>query len=148
MYKQNDSNNIPRSQETTQSSRTNKKLKTMRKTLPKNSTPNRFPFNPEKLNKHYRDLRRLRKHQIPPTNHQTQQTSKENRCTRLFRQTECIYASCRETTCVCMQLSGQKECICFKTRPGKGEKLNTQTESEQRLSSNDTTRNTIRTRAI
>jgi hypothetical protein len=38
----------------------------MRKTTPLNSTPNRLPLNPEKLNMHYRDLRRLNKHQNSP----------------------------------------------------------------------------------
>jgi hypothetical protein len=35
----------------------------------------------------------------------------------------------------------EKGCICFKTRPGKGKRLKTQTHSEHDLSSNDTTRN-------
>jgi hypothetical protein len=49
----------------------------MRKTLPKNSTKDRFLVIPQELNSHYRDPRRLGKHQIPPNNHQTQQTIKE-----------------------------------------------------------------------
>jgi hypothetical protein len=49
----------------------------MRKTPPKNSTPNRFPVIPEKLNRHYRDLRRLNNYKIPPNNHKTKKTGKE-----------------------------------------------------------------------
>jgi hypothetical protein len=56
----------------------NQNEKVMRKTLPKNSTPDRFPVIPETLNRHYRDLRRLNKHQIPPNKHQTKKTSKES----------------------------------------------------------------------
>jgi hypothetical protein len=37
---------------------------------------------------------------------------------------------------------GKKGRICFKTRLGKGKRLKTQTQSEQNLSSSDTTRNT------
>jgi hypothetical protein len=39
-------------------------------------------------------------------------------------------------------MSRKKECICFKTRLGKGKKAENQTQSEQNLSSSDATRNT------
>jgi hypothetical protein len=42
----------------------------------------------------------------------------------------------------------EKMRICFKTRPGKGERLKTQTQSEQKLSRNDVTRKTIEMREI
>jgi hypothetical protein len=53
-----------------------------RKTSPIDSTKRGFLFIPQALNRHYRDPRRLNKHQIPPNKHQTEQTGKENRCTR------------------------------------------------------------------
>jgi hypothetical protein len=126
----------------------NKNEKMKRKTSPKNSTKRGFHVIPQALNKHYRDLRRLSKHQIPPSKHQTKQKGKEKRCTRLFGKTVRIYTACSETDRVCRRLSSKKECISFETRPGKGEKLKTQTQSEQELSSNDMTRTTIETRAI
>jgi hypothetical protein len=61
---------------------------------------------------------------------------------RLSRRTECIYASCSEIASVYTRLSRKKGRICFKTSPGKGKRLKTQTWSEQDLSSSDTTRNT------
>jgi hypothetical protein len=126
----------------------NKNEKMKRKTSPKNSTKRGFPVIPQALNRHYRDLRRLNKHQIPPNKHQTKKTRQGKRCTRLFGKTERIYAACSETTCVYTRLSRKKARICFETRPGKGERLKTQTQSEQELSSNDTTRTTIETREI
>jgi hypothetical protein len=57
----------------------NEKMK--RKTLPRNSTKRGFLVIPQALNRHYRDPRRLNKHQIPPNKHQTKQTGKEKRCT-------------------------------------------------------------------
>jgi hypothetical protein len=44
----------------------NKNEKKKRKTLPKNSTKRGFPVNSQVLNRHYRDLTRLSKNQIPP----------------------------------------------------------------------------------
>ena len=58
----------------------NKNEKVTTKTPPKNSTKERFHVIPQALNSHYRDPRRLKKHQIPPNNHQTQKTSKEGCC--------------------------------------------------------------------
>jgi hypothetical protein len=55
----------------------NKNEKMKRKTSPKNSTKRGFPVIPQVLNRHYRDLRRLSKHQIPPSKHQTKKTGKE-----------------------------------------------------------------------
>jgi hypothetical protein len=49
----------------------NKNEKMKRKTSPKNSTKRGFPVIPQALNRHYRDLRRLNKHKIPPNKHQT-----------------------------------------------------------------------------
>jgi hypothetical protein len=54
---------------------TNEKMK--RKTSPKNSTKRGFSVIPRVLNRHYRDLRRLNKYQIPPRKHQTKKTGKE-----------------------------------------------------------------------
>jgi hypothetical protein len=56
----------------------NQNEKMMRKTPPRNSTKDRFPVIPQALNRHYRDPRRLNKHQIPPNNHQTKKTGKES----------------------------------------------------------------------
>ena len=47
----------------------------MRKAPPKNSTKERFPIIPQKLNSHNRDPRRLNNHQNLPNNHQTHQPS-------------------------------------------------------------------------
>ena len=52
----------------------NQNEKVMIKNPPKNSTKYRFPVIPQALNRHYRDPRRLNKHQNLPNNHQTQQT--------------------------------------------------------------------------
>jgi hypothetical protein len=54
----------------------NDKMK--RKTSPINSTKRGFLVIPQALNRHYRDLRRLSKHQIPPNKHQTRQKGKAN----------------------------------------------------------------------
>jgi hypothetical protein len=43
----------------------------MRKTPPRNSNKDRFLVIPQALNRHYKDPRRINKHQIPPNNHQT-----------------------------------------------------------------------------
>jgi hypothetical protein len=45
--------------------------KVTRKTPPKNSTPDKFLVIPQELNRHYKDPSRLKKHQIPPNNHET-----------------------------------------------------------------------------
>ena len=124
----------------------NKNENMKRKTSPRNSTKRGFLVIPQALYRHYRDLRRLNKYQIPPNKHQTKQTSKEKKCTRLFKKTKHIYVVCSETTHVYTRLSRQKACICFKTRQDKGERLKTQTHSEQELSSNDATRTIIETR--
>jgi hypothetical protein len=54
----------------------NKNENMMRKTSPKKSTKDRFPVIKQALNRHYRDPRRLDKHQIPPKNHQTKKIRK------------------------------------------------------------------------
>jgi hypothetical protein len=66
------SSKIPRSETPNPMYKDNQNEKVMRNTPPKNLTPNKFPVIPQTLNSHYRDPRRLRKHQIPPNNHQTQ----------------------------------------------------------------------------
>jgi hypothetical protein len=71
------SRRIPRIRTPIPMCKDNENEKVMRKTLPKNSTPNRFLVIPQALNMHYRDLRRLNKHQIPPNNHQNQKKRKE-----------------------------------------------------------------------
>jgi hypothetical protein len=48
----------------------------MRKTPPRNSTKDRFPVTQQTLKRHYRDPRRIKKHQIPPNNHQTKKKKK------------------------------------------------------------------------
>jgi hypothetical protein len=58
----------------------NKNEKLKRKTSPKNSTKRGFTDIPQALNRHYRDLRRLNKYQIPPIKHQTKKTGKEEMC--------------------------------------------------------------------
>jgi hypothetical protein len=54
----------------------------------------------------------------------------------------CIYASCSGITSMYTRLSKKKGHICFKTCQGIGKRIKTQTQSEQDLSSSDTTRNT------
>ena len=71
------SGRIPRNKTPNPMYKDDQNEKVMRKTPPKNSTPDRFPVIPQALDNHYRDPRRLNKHQIPPRNHQTQLTSKE-----------------------------------------------------------------------
>jgi hypothetical protein len=56
----------------------NQNEKMMRKTLPRNSTKDRFPVISQALKRHYRDPRSLNKHQIPPKNHQTKKKGKES----------------------------------------------------------------------
>jgi hypothetical protein len=108
------SSKIPRRKTTGPMYNDNQNEKVMRNTPPKNSTQDRFLVIPQTLNSHYRDLRRLNKHQISPNNHQTQQTKKEDWCTRLFKETKHMYTTCRGTSHVYMRLSNQKPCICFK----------------------------------
>ena len=72
------SSRIPSSKTPNPMCKDNQNEKVMRKNPPKNSTKDRFYVIPQALNRHYRDLKRLNKHQIPPNNHQTKQTSKEN----------------------------------------------------------------------
>jgi hypothetical protein len=55
----------------------NKNEKMKRKTSPRNSTKRGFHVIPQALNRHYRDLRRLSKHQIPPSKHQTKKKGKK-----------------------------------------------------------------------
>jgi hypothetical protein len=55
----------------------NKNKNMKRKTSPKNSTKRGFPVTPQVLNRNYIDLRRLSKHQIPPSKHQTKKICKE-----------------------------------------------------------------------
>jgi hypothetical protein len=126
----------------------NKNEKMKRKTLPINSTKRGFPVIPQALNRNYRDLRSLIKHQIPPNKHHTKKTGKEKKFTLLFGKRERIYIACNETTYMYTRLSRKPVRICFETRPGKGGRLKNQTQSEQELSSNDTTRTIIETREI
>jgi hypothetical protein len=58
----------------------NKNEKMKRKNSPKNSTKRGFLVIPQALNRHYRDLRRLNKHKIPPSKHQTKKNNKEKTC--------------------------------------------------------------------
>jgi hypothetical protein len=82
VYKKRDNSSRISSNETPSPMYQDNKNETMkRKTLPKNSTKRGFPVIPRALNRHYRDLRRLNKHQIPPNKHQTKQTGKEKACT-------------------------------------------------------------------
>jgi len=70
------SSRIPRRKTCSPMYKDNQNEKMMRKTLPKNSTKDRFPVIPQTLNSHYRDPRRLNNLQNPPNNHQTQKTIK------------------------------------------------------------------------
>jgi hypothetical protein len=54
--------------QTSQGSRTTR-MKNKEKYYAQNSTPNRFPVNLEKLNRHYKGLRRLNNPQNSPNNH-------------------------------------------------------------------------------
>ena len=98
----------------------------MIKTLPINSTKRGFPVIPHALNRHYKDLRRLNKHQIPPNKHQTKKKFKEKGCMPLFGETVCIYTACSERAYVYTRSSRKKARICFEARPGKGERMKTQ----------------------
>jgi hypothetical protein len=62
----------------TQCTRTIKNENMKRKTSPRNSNKRGFLVIPLALNKHYRDPRRLIKHQIPPNKHQTRKNRKAN----------------------------------------------------------------------
>jgi hypothetical protein len=63
------SSRIPSSKTPNPMYKDNQNEKVTRKTSPKNATPDRFLVIPQALNMHYRDSRRLIKHQIPPNNH-------------------------------------------------------------------------------
>jgi hypothetical protein len=100
----------------------NKIEKMKRKTSPKNSTKRGFPVIPQALNRHYRDLRRLSKHKIPPNKHQTKQKGKE----------KCV-CHCLGKQCVYTQLAVRQH-ACVRDMymlSSKGKRLNTQTQSEK-----------------
>jgi hypothetical protein len=103
----------------------NQNEKVMRKTLPKNSTPDRFLVIPQTLNSHYRDPRRLNKHQIPPSNHQTQKTRKEVDVCDCFKETEHMYAQLAEgqPTYICQLSSKNQTHICFKNKARQGRRM-------------------------
>jgi hypothetical protein len=115
------SSRIPRSKTPNPMYKDNQNEKVMRKTPPKNSTPDRFPVIPQALNSHYRDPRRLNKHQIPPNNHQTQQTSKEGDvrdCSR--KQSVCTQLAEGQPTYI-RDCQAKNHVYVSKTKPGKGE---------------------------
>jgi hypothetical protein len=81
----------------------------MRKIPPKNSTQRQVSCHPtETLNRHYRDLRRLIKHQIPPNNHQTQENKQGN----------LMYVSCLGKQSIYTYLAeGQPACMYVTVKP-------------------------------
>jgi hypothetical protein len=79
----------------------NKNEKMKRKTSPKNSTKRRFLVIPQVVNRHYRDLRRLNKHQIPPKKHQTNKTCKDKGvCDCLSKQSVYMQLAVRQSVCI------------------------------------------------
>jgi hypothetical protein len=79
----------------------NKKEKMKRKTSPRNSTKRGFLVIPRELNRHYRDLRRLNKHQIPPNKHQTKKTCMEKCvCDCLGKQSIYTQLVARQPACI------------------------------------------------
>jgi hypothetical protein len=114
----------------------------MRKTTPINSTPNRLPVNPEKLNRHYRDLRRLNNIKSHPT---VTKPSKQARKSgiRDCSGEQCIYTQLAERQNACVRdCQGKRSIQALKQGQAREKRLKTQTQSEQNLSSSDTTRNT------
>jgi hypothetical protein len=94
----------------------------MRKTPPRNSTPDSLPVIPEMLNRNYRDLIRLNNHQIPPKNHQTNQTSKQNKVYVTVQENRVYICSLQCNNMCVYTIVKKKARICFETRPGKGKK--------------------------
>jgi hypothetical protein len=79
----------------------NKNENMKRKTSLKNSTKRGFPIIPQVLNRHYKDLRRLKKHQIPPNKHQTNKTGKEKGvCDCLGKQSVYMQLAVRQPACI------------------------------------------------
>jgi hypothetical protein len=119
-----------------------------RKTLPKYSTKRGFFVISQVLNRHYRDLRRLSKHKIPPSKHQTKQNSKEKGVRDCLGK-QCVYTqlAVRQHPCVC-NCQAKMRVYALKQGQAREKRLKTQTQSEQELLSNDTTRTTIENRAI
>ena len=92
-------------------------------TPPINLTKDRFPVIPQTINIHYGDPRRLNNHPNPPNKHQTEKTRQRGWCTRLFKETDHMYAACRRTTHIYTWLPNKKPHICFKNKARQGRRL-------------------------